>query len=305
MYLEIYPDIIFILNFFMDFVLLYLLKKVNRKSGRLVRLMGASAFGAVITVLVSIFPWMNIILRFLLMNVFTAVIMLWIAFGRMKGMELVKQMIALYLLTYFVGGLLNSIYYYTDFRERLIKYGSFLVLSNFSLIYIIFAGAGLIPAVWFLLWLYRKYQSERKETYDIELFYQNQSIHTRGLMDTGNCLYDPIFKKPVIIVEAPLFKELLPQPLCSELEEARAKLSGSASDWSLSTSGSGSTLRLKIIPYQSIGKAKGMMLGLTLDKVLIHTGKETICNEKVTAAICDNHLSAKEDYHVILHKELI
>lgn len=304
MYLEVYPDIIFIINFFLDLFLLFLLKKVNRKSGKLIRLMGASTFGAIITVLVSIYPWMNIIIRFLLMNVAASAVMLWIAFGRMKLADFIKQMITLYLITYFVGGLLNSIYYYTDTRETLIKCGA-LIFSNISLEFIVITILCLIPVALSLLWLYRLYQSEKKETYEIDLFYENKSIHTVGLMDTGNCLYDPIFKKPVMVIENSLIKDLVPSQLSCELEIAKKYVEGMTSEMDPSIFGNDNALRLKIIPYQSIGKARGMMLGLILDKVLIHTGKETICNEKVTAAICDNHLSTKDDYHVILHKELI
>lgn len=303
MYLEIYPDIIFILNFFIDFILLFLLKKVNRKASNLKRLLGASALGALFAVLVSIFPRMNIVIRFVIMNVAASVIMLRIAFGKTSRMDLIKQVITLYLITYFTGGLINSIYYYTDSREKLIKLGN-IFISNLTWKLVMIVILCLIPATFFILWLQRIYQSERKEIYEIELFFRNNSIHTIGLMDSGNCLYDPIFRKPVMVVENSIIKTLLPAKIYNELEITKNYMEGN--EISLGTINTGSEhVQLRFIPYQSIGKSKGMMLGLILDKVLIHTGKETICNEKVTAAICDNHLSTKDDYHVLLHKELI
>ncbi len=304
MYLEIYPDIIFILNFFMDFILLYLLKKVSRKNSSLKRMLGAAAVGGIFTVMVSIFPWINIILRFLIMNVAASIIMVWIAFGKMKKLELFKQIVALYLITYFVGGLINSIYYYTNTREKLIKIGTSLILSNKSWKIVIITMLCMVPISYLVLWMLRWYQSEKKETYEVELTYNNHSIVTRGLMDTGNCLYDPIFKKPVMIVENSLLKELLPTQAISELENARSYLENTAVGVAPKINDE-YLLRFRMIPYQSIGRSKGMMLGVILDKVLIHTGKETICNEKVTVAIYDNHLSVKDDYHVILHKELM
>ncbi|MDD3173684.1 MAG: sigma-E processing peptidase SpoIIGA [Herbinix sp.] len=300
MYLEIYPDIIFILNFFIDFILLFLLKKVNRKTSNVKKMIGASALGAAFAAVASIFPWMNIVIRFVFMNVVAAVIMLRLAFGRMKRMEMLKQVIALYLITYFAGGMINSIYYYTNFRETLINFGNSFVLSNLKWNIIIIVMLCLVPTTYLILWILRWYQSERKETYDVELFYDNQSIHTKGLMDSGNCLYDPIFKKPVMVVENVLIKDLLPAWACSELDAAKKCVEGNEFNFD-----DNHVLHLRFIPYQSIGKAKGIMVGLMLDKVLINTGKETICNEKVTAAICDNHLSTNDDYHVLLHKELI
>jgi stage II sporulation protein GA (sporulation sigma-E factor processing peptidase) len=305
LYLEVYPDIIFIFNFIIDYILLFLLKKVNRKSSSIIRMAGASAAGAVAAVFVSIFPWMKPIIRFLILNVAAEYIMIFISFGRMKAVDLIKQMISLYLITFFAGGMINSIYYYTDLRERLINIGNSIIFSNLSWKFVMILIVSLIPITYLILWLNRICQSGRKETYEIELFFQNNSIQTKGLLDSGNCLYDPIFKKPVMVVENSIIKDLLPQEAYNELELAKDCMSDTKPDLKQPVIYSENTLRLKYIPYQSIGRARGMMPGLTLDRVLIHTGKETICNEKVTAAICDNHLSTKDDYHVLLHKELI
>jgi len=305
LYLEVYPDIIFILNFFIDFILLFLLKQVNRKSSNVPRLIAAAAIGAIFAVIISIFPWMNVIFRFVLMNVLAAILMLRIAFGKLKKADLFKQVIVLYLITYFVGGLLNSIYYHTNFRLYLLKVGDTLIFSNISWKFVAIVIMLLVPATLFFLWLLRCYQSNEHETYEVELFLENRSVHTKGLIDTGNCLYDPIFKKPVMVIENSLLEELLSTEFRNDLENAKRYMVDSnfnTGQWDI---GSEHVLRLRFIPYQSIGETQGMMLGLILDKVLIHTGKETICNEKVTAAICDNHLSTKDDYHVILHKKLL
>jgi stage II sporulation protein GA (sporulation sigma-E factor processing peptidase) len=305
LYLEVYPDIIFILNFFIDFILLFLLKKVNRKASSPKRLIGASAVGAAFAVIVSIFPWMNTIIRFFILNVAASVLMILVAFGRIKRMDLVKQTVSLYLITYFAGGLINSIYYYTDVRERLLNFGNKIIFSNLSGKIIILAMLSLIPITYLLLWIWRICQSDKKETYEIELFYDNNSIRTKGLMDSGNCLYDPIFKKPVMVIETNLIRDLLPPKAYVELETTKKYVEGHEQGVNLPEFDRECMLHLRFIPYQSIGKSKGMMLGVILDKVLIHKGKETICNEKVTAAICDNHLSTKDDYHALLHKELI
>jgi stage II sporulation protein GA (sporulation sigma-E factor processing peptidase) len=278
---------------------------VNKKSSNWKRLIGAAASGAVFAVIVGIFPWMNIVVRFILMNVVAAIIMLFIAFKRMKRADLFRQVITLYLITYFIGGLINSIYYHTDFKLYLMNLGNALTFSNISWKFIISVMLLLIPVVLFVFWLFRRYQSEVRETYEVELFLENYSIHTKGLMDTGNCLYDPVFKRPVMVIESTLLEQLLSTEFCKDLENAKHYLEENADGIMQLDMKEEHLLRLRFIPYQSIGKTHGMMLGLLLDKVLINTGTQTVCNEKVTAAICDNHLSTKEDYHVILHKNLM
>lgn len=304
MYLELYPDIIFILNFSIDFILLFLLKLINKKSSKIRRLIIGAACGALFAVVLSVFPWINIVIRFLIMNIIASAIMILIAFGKMKKTDLLKQIIVLYLITFFVGGLINSVYYHTQFRVKLINFGNSLVLSNISWIYVIIVMLLLIPTTILLLWIRRWYRSNERETYEVELYYNDRSIHTIGLMDSGNCLYDPIFRKPVMVIENSVLEELLPPELLEDLKLAKEYMEDKelSRQWE---AGSEHAKRFRFIPYQSIGKTKGMMLGLILDKVLIHTGKETVSNERVTVAICDNLLSAREDYHVILHKKLI
>lgn len=304
MYLEVYPDIVFILNFCFDFILIYLLKLVNRKNSKFLRMTAGAAIGALSAVIVSVFPWMHVLLKFFLVYAAGAVLMIITAFGRLKMTDLLKQFIVLNLITYFVGGLMNSIYYHTNLRLYLVNLGNGIQFSNIKLIFVGVAILTIVVISLFVLKLLRWYQNNAPETYEVDLVLDGRSISTRGLMDTGNCLHDPIYKRPVMVIENSLMDQLLNPEFAKDLEEAKHYLEGNELDTSQWNIGTESILRLRFIPYRSVGKS-GMLLGIKLDKVLIHTGKETICNEKVTAAFCDNRLSTKDEYHVILHKELL
>ena len=286
----------------MDIILLYILKKVNKKKSSMLRIIGAAAVGATMACVVGVFIWMSAIFRFFLVYIASSLLMVLIAFGRLKIRDLLKQIIALYFITYFVGGFMNSIYYHTNLRSHMIKLGRGLIYSDISWKFVVLAIVFITPIIIFSYWFYRWYCYNAPETYDVELILENRSIHTRGLMDTGNCLYDPLYHKPVMLVENTVMDELLTPEFQQDLEEAKRYVGGNdTSQWNINAD---HVLRLRFVPYQSIGKT-GMLVGLILDKVLIHTGKETICNEKVTAAICDRQFSPREDYHVILHKELL
>jgi stage II sporulation protein GA (sporulation sigma-E factor processing peptidase) len=304
LYLEVYPDIIFILNFFIDFILLFLLKKVNRKSSKLLRLIAAAAIGGAASVVVGIYPWMNVVIRILILNVAASILMVFIAFGRLKPADLLKQVIVFYLITYFAGGFMNSVYYYTDIRLILVNLGKGLSFSNISWKFVVIILLIMIPTILLSIRMFRWYRNNSPQTFEVELVLNDRRISTKGLVDTGNCLFDPIYKRPVMVVENLLMDELLSEEFRRELKEAKNYVQGNNFDTVNLNMENEHLLRLRFIPYQSIGK-KGMMLGLILDKVLIHTGKETICNEKVTAAICDNRLSTKDSYHVILHTGLL
>lgn len=304
MYLEVYPDIVFILNFIIDFILLFLLKKVNRKSGSMKRLMLAATLGALFAAVLSVFPWCNVFLRFLFFHLIGSALMIITAFGKMKKNELLKQVAALYLITYFVGGLINSVYYYTNFKLLLIKVGEGLTFSNISGKFVIGIILILAPVSLLLLKLFRYYKNNVPETYEIELFYEDKSIKVRGLMDTGNCLHDPVYHKPVMVAEASIIEKLLPSDVYKDITIAKEYMGKNITDISKWNMDNDHILRLRFIPYRSVGKS-GIMLGIILDKVIINTGEESISDEKVTAAISDQCLSEKNEYHVILHKELL
>jgi stage II sporulation protein GA (sporulation sigma-E factor processing peptidase) len=289
----------------MDFILLYLLKKVNHKNSSLPRLLGAATVGAVMACIVGIYPWMNALLKFFLMYIASGVLMIWIAFGKLKLPDLLKQVIVLYFITYFIGGLINSIYYYTNLKYSILSLGRGILYSNVSWTSVAIAMLVIVPVILFtaqfLLW-YRKHKSE---IFEIELFLEGNYIRTKGLLDTGNCLYDPLYKKPVIIVEDSITEKLLPNEFLKCLREMKYYLEANEYDtgkWEINPD---QLIKFRFIPYSSIGKKQGMMVGILLDKVQIHTGKEVLTSDKVIAAISENQLSAKEEYHAILHKELM
>lgn len=288
----------------MDLFLLYLLKITNKKSSSLIKLMLASAIGGLSAAILGIFPWLNVVLRFLLMNIVTAVIMIRIAFGKLSLSDMLKQILVFYVITYFFGGVIHSIYYYTDLKIIITNLGKGHSLSNVSWRIIILSILIILPFITLLIWFYRWYKSSSREIYDVDLKLFDRSIHIKGFMDSGNCLYDPVNKKPVIVVEEETIKELISPEFNLYLEEAKNYLKGGKTDIEKWDINKGHILRLKFIPYSSVGK-RGVLLGMNIDKVMIYTGKDVICNEKVIAAISDNLISPNKQYQAILHKGLM
>ncbi len=304
MYLEVYPDLIFLLNFFFDLVLLLMVKKINRIKSSKLRLAAAASFGGLVAVLVSIYIWMDVLLRFFLMYILASIFMVLIAFGKMKILGLIKQVILLNLISFFAGGLINAVYYHTNFSLVLINLGRGIVLSNISYKLTALMFLLLLPLVIVLLYFKRCYDKNAPLIYEVQLVFGDEKVNARGLMDTGNCLYDPISQKPVILIEDKLVKQLLAPDFYEDIHKLMKNLEGCPqyeSEWDIKAK---YLLKLRLIPYKSVGKS-GMLLGIKMDKLLIYTENETIYNEKVIVAISDNSLSTKELYQVILHKELL
>ena len=117
----------------------------------------------------------------------------------------------------------------------------------------------------------------QKNIYRVRLFVRGTEIQMTALADTGNHLTDPISKKPVCIVQ----KSVFPKELEFEAQKFRA------------------------IPYHAVGTDNGILNGYVMDYLKIELEEGTILILDPVIGICENDLSAKEKYQMILHMKLL
>ena len=113
------------------------------------------------------------------------------------------------------------------------------------------------------------------------LEFGEKKVYVTALMDTGNKLYDPVFHKPVILVNEKLMKEFL--------ENCHRE----------------SPERLHYIPFHSVGKESGMLEAITLDCVCIWWQEKKIQLYDVIAAATRENLYQGKEYQVIFHCGLL
>lgn len=120
----------------------------------------------------------------------------------------------------------------------------------------------------------------------VRLYHKGKTAETYGLIDTGNGLTDPMSKEPVIIIQKSLREALLLQ------EEVKGQKG------------------YRLIPYESIGKKKGVLEAFRLERLEIFkkekNGKEEmIIRSQVMCAVYEENYSMKGSYEVILHPLLL
>ena len=120
MEVSLYREVIFFVNCVMDFSLLYLVKKILKKSASIKRIaLGAFAggIGGCLEVLLWKWPpWIIMTVSFAM-----AGLMVTIAFGQSDWRELVKQMGSLYILAVLANGIMELLYQYTRAGFYLIR----------------------------------------------------------------------------------------------------------------------------------------------------------------------------------------
>ena len=134
----------------------------------------------------------------------------------------------------------------------------------------------------------------------VHIKFEQQEFCGRGFLDTGNMLRDPLTDAPVLIAEYKWLKQYLPQDLHAILDNPadETDLLGLAA----SSSWAG---RLRIIPFSSVGRQNGLLLGVRADEIKLDLGHEYICRKNLIIAIYRERLSPDGRYQLLIPAEIV
>ena len=63
--------------------------------------------------------------------------------------------------------------------------------------------------------------------------------------------------------------------------------------------------RLRIIPFSSIGRKNGILVGVRADAIMVHTGKKNVLHNNVVIGIYRDKLSQDGSYHLLIPSEIV
>ncbi|MCI9050926.1 MAG: sigma-E processing peptidase SpoIIGA [Lachnospiraceae bacterium] len=288
MHYVIYIDILFLVNFFMDFIILTLNGTVLKKKTKTLRRLIASFCGGVCYCLPFFLPRRPIKLALNLYMLCISFLMVKIAYQIKSKKEFAKTVVFFYGTSFFVGGTINGLYNYTklgDYIRQIIK-GDKDAQIEFSMLIVLICAACFLWT--FLMKCYSKRQTEAI-IYSVILKNKKRTVKGKALLDTGNCLREPISQKPVMLLELSWAEDLLER----EIWEAIVKFykTGEIS------------IPIYLIPYSSVGKKQGVLVGIRADSLEILQKDNRIEIRHPYVAICPEALSKTGKYHMLLHTE--
>ena len=121
-----------------------------------------------------------------------------------------------------------------------------------------------------------------------------------ALMDTGNSLMDPVSLSPVIIVEYKLLKNLFDEEIKTSLDRiGRDNITWIMSD--VAEKG----LPARLIPFSSLGKDNGMLIGFVPDHAEIRDECGIKVLNKCVVGLYDRPLSKDRSYGALLNPYLL
>ncbi|MCT4596331.1 MAG: sigma-E processing peptidase SpoIIGA [Vallitalea sp.] len=302
MYLEVYIDIVFIINLLMDYIILFIVKVMTKKNTKKIRLLIGALVGALMMCIIVILPYSNYLFNVIVGYLLTSLLIVYISFKPSRLSELIKLTVIMYLSAIMLGGIMFALYYYSFIGVEIskvingtynmdLKVGLFILFGIIALI--IFKVIGKIITSTAVI---------NKNLFGIEININNHKINVNGLLDTGNNLYDPITNNPVIIAESDLLKKFMEEDNFNKLNNISNNLYNVTDFVEL---GQLSKLKLRLIPFSSLGNDNGMLLGIVADNICINIGDEKKDFNDVVIAVYNKKLSNDNSYQVLIHPELV
>lgn len=300
----IYLDKSMLINFSMDFILLYLTARLSGYRVSTPRLALGSLVGSVY-VLAILLPEIAFMYNMLVKIAYSCLIVV-VCFYPLTPKKFLIAAGYFYAISFGFGG---AIYGFSSLSTGIEGSGNFEVLSNLvqstgNLVDIFVWGFPLGIIFWLVFgrWGYSNLKSTLVQTvyrFAISVYFNDLEVKIDGLVDTGNQLRDPLTKVPVVVVEAVLLAEYLPKEFITavaELDFVTLETCLHGTHWEG---------RLRFIPFSSIGKHNGMMIGFLPDKLEINTPSGKVGTQRVIIGLYLKELSPDRSYRALLHPDLL
>lgn len=264
---SIYIDMVFFVNYMMDFLLLSLLKEIlGKDSGRRERYMGA-AVGAAWACFAAVVPMPGVLA--LVGNFGAALGMVAVTFRERGIHTLLFSGLGLLFLAMLLSGLVTVLYGYTDFGYAMRLTG----IPSWFLLPVLSGGMAAVLRVSRYFW---RYQGTKRQLWQVTLKKGTKKLELIGFLDTGNRLYEPYGGRPVHLVSESCLGGFLAE-----------------------------NDNFLYIPYRSVGNEGGLLQGFLADEMVLSRQGRQVHATKPVLAVSKEPFSSQEAYQMILHPDFL
>ncbi len=207
MHITIYADVLFLTNFLANLFLLRLTEKITKITAPPMRKLAAAFLGGIYAC-AAFFPQLSLLQSFIF-RVLTAGVMLHIAFHFRSYKHFLRCNLIFLTASLLSGGICYALFFMTQLGIKtgtVFKSGIFYWHIPATVVLLaFFAASGILYAFETLA---NFYVSRKENLYTICVDTDGGRIALPALLDTGNALYDPPSRLPVLIAEADCFPKL-------------------------------------------------------------------------------------------------
>lgn len=295
--MTIYVDVVLFENLIMNYIILFTTSQILKIEQKHIRIILASLLGAIY----SIIAYMNIldIYSKIPLKILLSIIIVYVAFNPQTVKKMWKYILFFYLVSFVFGGAAFSLIYIVKPQEILMKNGLF--LGTYPLKIAILGAIVAFITITIVFKLAKNKISKKDLFCEMEICINNKKIETKTMVDTGNMLKEPITNTPVVVVEHMLLYECIPKEILNNLENI---IGGDFSNISEKIKNEYIS-KLKLIPFSSLGKQNGILIGIKPDYIKIKTEEKENKIENVIIGIYNKSLTKKGEYRALIGMELV
>jgi stage II sporulation protein GA (sporulation sigma-E factor processing peptidase) len=298
--LEIYLDILMLENLVINFLILYVTAKFSKLNVSTLRLFLGAVVGALYVAFLVVQPDMKIYYT-TASKILLSMFIIAITFSPKKILVFIKTLVIFYISTFIFAGAALAFLFFNQ-KGGFVRNGIVYVFgqSKMSLIFFSLITVGIIIKI-FMEVIQTKFVKDRL-LIPVKIAFDNRAIDIPALVDTGNSLRDPLTNIPVMVVEYVALKELLPEEIKKIFTESEEC---DLNNVTTIISNSKWFSRFRLIPFNSLGRENGMLIGFRPDYVEIGDDDEKRGIRNVIVGIYNKSLSRTDKYKALLGPDLI
>ena len=289
-----YLDIILIENMIMNYIILFatgVIIKVRLKQSRLLLSSLLGSIYAVMLYITKLGIYMNQSTKFLL-----SIVMVYISFVPRNIKSLIKQILIFYLVSFCFGGAAYYLLYYISPKQ--INNINGVLTGSYPIKIAVLGGIVGFIVINLSFKIVKNRINKNSIFYNIEIVINNKSCIVKVILDTGNLLIDPITSSPVIIVEKNAIREIIPEDIIKRLLES---LKGN----NVNEISEEMKRRCRFIPFSSIEKTNGIIIGIKPDYIKIYEEDDEIIKKDVVVGISNSNISKNRTYSGLIGLECL
>ena len=295
--MTIYVDVVLIENLIMNYIILFATGLVLKIKINHIRLILSSLLGAIYSI-VAYTGFLKIYLSFILKIILSAIIV-YIAYNPLSVKKMSKELLFFYLISFVFGGAAFALIYIVRPQDILMRNGLF--LGTYPLKTVILGAIVAFVVIITAFTIIKNKMTKKNMIYKIEVKLNGKEIITEALIDTGNMLKEPITNLPVVVIEHTLLYDCMPKEILNHLEDIIGgdfeKIPEEIKNKYVS--------KLKLIPFSSLGKQNGMLIGIKPDYLKIIKEEQEEIKENVIIGIYDKSLTKKGEYRALMGMEFV
>ena len=294
--MTVYLDIVLLENLCMNYIILFATGYIMKIKMKQLRLLLSAILGGIYAVIayIEILP----IYSSFGMKILLSVLMVYIAYNSKNIKNLSKQLVVFYLTSFAFGGSAFALLYFVKPQNILIRNGVY--VGTYPIKIALLGGiVGFI--ITYIAFKVVKTKLHKKDIiYNIEIHIKEKTLKLKAMLDTGNMLKDPISGMPVIVVEKQELYSILPKKLLDNIDKL---IGGEAENLLEQVEEKEIFTRFRMIPFSSVGKQNGIMLGFKSDQVVIEKEDETHMKNNVIIGIFNQNLG--KNYSALIGMDLL